>query len=163
MRRLSVADRADLTRCDLSRMRPVMFEFAPKAEWLSVRLPEEVLTAVKDTSAEKGVPYQHFIRQPARTCSGRARVTADAFTLWLGSHRSVPVRDSQDAEADTRHCSPPARSAWPRVQTARGAYSIGRHCAGSDAVASGRLDRPVCCGSVSSNNDRQEDAPDEVL
>jgi len=44
-------------------MRPVRFEFAPKSARLNMRLPEDLLTAVKDAAAESGVPYQRFIRQ----------------------------------------------------------------------------------------------------
>lgn len=56
-------DRADLTRYELSGMRPVRFEFAPKSARLNMRLPEDLLIAVKDAAAENGVPYQRFIRQ----------------------------------------------------------------------------------------------------
>ena len=59
----SLVDRADLTRYELSRMRPVRFEFALKSARLNMRLPEDLLTAVKDAAAESGVPYQRFIRQ----------------------------------------------------------------------------------------------------
>lgn len=53
----------DLTRYDLSGLKPVRFEFAPKSARLNMRLPEDLLTAVKDAAAESGVPYQRFIRQ----------------------------------------------------------------------------------------------------
>ena len=59
----SLVNRADLAGYDLSRMRPVRFEFAPKSARLNMRLPEDLLTAVKDAAAESGVPYQRFIRQ----------------------------------------------------------------------------------------------------
>jgi predicted DNA binding CopG/RHH family protein len=59
----SLVERADLTGYDLSGMRPVRFEFAPKSARLNMRLPEDLLTAVKDAAAESGVPYQRFIRQ----------------------------------------------------------------------------------------------------
>ena len=54
---------ADLTRYDLSQLRPTRFEFAPKSARLNMRLPEELLTAVKDAAAEIGMPYQRYIRQ----------------------------------------------------------------------------------------------------
>lgn len=54
---------ADLTSYDLSAMRPVRFEFAPKSARLNMRLPEELLAAVKDEAASRGIPYQRFIRQ----------------------------------------------------------------------------------------------------
>jgi predicted DNA binding CopG/RHH family protein len=57
-----IAD-GDLTRYDLSGLKPVRFEFAPKSARLNMRLPEDLLMAVKDAAAESGVPYQRFIRQ----------------------------------------------------------------------------------------------------
>ena len=57
-----VAD-GDLTRYDLSRLQPMRFEFSPKSARLNMRLPENLLAAVKDAAAESGVPYQRFIRQ----------------------------------------------------------------------------------------------------
>ena len=57
-----VAD-GDLTRYDLAGFKPVRFEFAPKSARLNMRLPEDMLLAVKDAAAESGVPYQRFIRQ----------------------------------------------------------------------------------------------------
>lgn len=54
--------RADLTRYDLSQLQPVRFEFAPKSARLNMRLPEELLAAVKIAAARSGVPYQRFIR-----------------------------------------------------------------------------------------------------
>jgi predicted DNA binding CopG/RHH family protein len=57
-----VAD-GDLTRYDLSELHPVRFEFAPKSARLNMRLPEDLLAAVKGAAAESGVPYQRFIRQ----------------------------------------------------------------------------------------------------
>jgi len=53
----------DLSRYDLSGMRLVRFEFAPKSARLNMRLPEELLAAVKDAAADRGIPYQRFIRQ----------------------------------------------------------------------------------------------------
>lgn len=55
--------RADLTRYDLSQLQPVRFEFAPKSARLNMRLPEDLLSAVKDAAAEIGIPYQRYIRQ----------------------------------------------------------------------------------------------------
>jgi predicted DNA binding CopG/RHH family protein len=56
-------DRADLTRYDLTGLRPVHFEFAPKSARLNMRLPDELLAALKDAAADRGIPYQRFIRQ----------------------------------------------------------------------------------------------------
>jgi predicted DNA binding CopG/RHH family protein len=57
-----VAD-ADLTRYDLSAMQPLQFEFAPKEARVNMRLPGELLEAVKAAAQRQGVPYQRFIRQ----------------------------------------------------------------------------------------------------
>ena len=59
----SFVGRADLTQYDLSGLQPVRFEFAPKSARLNMRLPEELLAAVKDAAALSGVPYQRYIRQ----------------------------------------------------------------------------------------------------
>lgn len=53
----------DLTRYDLSALEPTRFEFAPKEARINMRLPGRLLKAVKLAAAERGVPYQRFIRQ----------------------------------------------------------------------------------------------------
>jgi predicted DNA binding CopG/RHH family protein len=55
--------KADLTDYDLSGMRLVRFEFEPKSERVSMRLPKSLLDAVKAAAAKTGIPYQRFIRQ----------------------------------------------------------------------------------------------------
>ena len=54
---------ADLTDYDLSGMRLVRFEFQPKNERVSMRLPKALLDALEAAAAKAGVPYQRFIRQ----------------------------------------------------------------------------------------------------
>jgi predicted DNA binding CopG/RHH family protein len=54
---------SDLTQYDLSGMKMVRFEFAPKAARVNMRLPAALLKAVKASAARQGVPYQRFIRQ----------------------------------------------------------------------------------------------------
>jgi predicted DNA binding CopG/RHH family protein len=54
---------ANLTRFDLSDMRVTKFEFAPKEARLNMRLPGQLLEAVKRAAKRRGVPYQRFIRQ----------------------------------------------------------------------------------------------------
>ena len=54
---------SDLTRYDLSALQPTRFEFAPKEARINMRLPTKLLKAVKLAAAERGVPYQRFIRQ----------------------------------------------------------------------------------------------------
>jgi predicted DNA binding CopG/RHH family protein len=55
--------KSDLTQYDLSGMTTVQFEFAPKAARINMRMPADLLRAVKRTAARRGVPYQRFIRQ----------------------------------------------------------------------------------------------------
>jgi predicted DNA binding CopG/RHH family protein len=57
-----VAD-SDLTQYDLSALKPTRFEFAPKEARINMRLPWELLSAVKRAAKHRGVPYQRFIRQ----------------------------------------------------------------------------------------------------
>jgi predicted DNA binding CopG/RHH family protein len=44
-------------------MQPLRFEFARKEARVNMRLPNELLEAVKAAAERKGVPYQRFIRQ----------------------------------------------------------------------------------------------------
>ena len=55
--------RSDLTQFDLSTLKPMQFEFAPKEARINMRLPGELLSAVKRAAKRRGVPYQRFIRQ----------------------------------------------------------------------------------------------------
>ena len=57
-----VAD-ADNTQFDLTAMKPTRFEFAAKEARINMRLPGELLAAVKRAAARHAVPYQRFIRQ----------------------------------------------------------------------------------------------------
>jgi predicted DNA binding CopG/RHH family protein len=54
---------SDLTQFDLSAPKPTRFEFAPKEARINMRLPGELLSAVKRAAKRRGVPYQRFIRQ----------------------------------------------------------------------------------------------------
>lgn len=56
-------DTADLSEYDLSAMRPHSFEFARKSKQVNMRMPEQLLDAVKARAAERGMSYQRFIRQ----------------------------------------------------------------------------------------------------
>ena len=39
------------------------FEFQPKDKSINLRLPAELLKAVRTRAKRRGIPYQHFIRQ----------------------------------------------------------------------------------------------------
>lgn len=54
---------ADLSEYDFSDMKPMRFEFANKDARVNMRLPADLLQAVKASAARQGVPYQRFIRQ----------------------------------------------------------------------------------------------------
>jgi predicted DNA binding CopG/RHH family protein len=54
---------SDLTHYDLSPLKATRFEFAAKEARINMRLPGELLSAVKRAAQQRGVPYQRFIRQ----------------------------------------------------------------------------------------------------
>lgn len=56
-------DEADLSEFDWSGMKRVRFEFAAKDARINMRLPADLLAAVKDRAARESIPYQRFIRR----------------------------------------------------------------------------------------------------
>jgi predicted DNA binding CopG/RHH family protein len=54
---------SDLTQYDLSGAKPVRFEFEPKASQLNMRLPANLLDAVKRRAKQRGIPYTRFVRE----------------------------------------------------------------------------------------------------
>ncbi len=54
---------SDLTHYDLSPLKAAQFEFAAKEARINMRLPGELLSAVKRAAQQRGMPYQRFIRQ----------------------------------------------------------------------------------------------------
>jgi predicted DNA binding CopG/RHH family protein len=66
-------EKADLTEYDLSAMRPIRFEFQPKSERVNMRVPRQLLDAVRASAAKAGVPYQRFIRQALEEAVQRKR------------------------------------------------------------------------------------------
>ena len=55
-------DRADLSQFDLSGAEFVRFEWKPKDTSVNLRLPGELLEAVRKRAKRAGLPYQRFIR-----------------------------------------------------------------------------------------------------
>ncbi|MGQ0585483.1 MAG: BrnA antitoxin family protein [Reyranella sp.] len=53
---------SDLSAYDLSSLRLVRYELKPKDRAISVRLPDELLKAVRSRAKRAGIPYQRFIR-----------------------------------------------------------------------------------------------------
>ena len=62
---------ADLTAYNLTPLRPTRFEFAAKEARVNMRLPGELLAAVKNAADKAGVPYQRFIRRALEDAIGR--------------------------------------------------------------------------------------------
>ncbi|WP_306118614.1 MULTISPECIES: BrnA antitoxin family protein [unclassified Roseitalea] len=56
-------DEADLSEYDFSGFRPVRFELRRKDRQISIRLPEDMLAAVKERARKRDIPYQRFIRE----------------------------------------------------------------------------------------------------
>jgi predicted DNA binding CopG/RHH family protein len=56
-------DTADLSKFDLSAMKPHSFEFEKKERQVNMRFPAALLDAVKAEAATRGMSYQRFIRQ----------------------------------------------------------------------------------------------------
>jgi predicted DNA binding CopG/RHH family protein len=52
----------DLSGFDLSGFAPVKFEFEPKSATLNMRLPQNLLNAVKIRAEAEGMPYTRYIR-----------------------------------------------------------------------------------------------------
>lgn len=55
-------EEADLTEYDLSRFKPVPIEFERSTSEVRLRLPRDLLEAVKAKARAQGIPYQRFIR-----------------------------------------------------------------------------------------------------
>lgn len=53
---------ADLSTYDLSGFKPMHFEFEPKAAALNMRLPKNLLDALKVKAKAKGIPYSRYVR-----------------------------------------------------------------------------------------------------
>ncbi len=53
---------ADLSEYDFSGMVPMRFELKRKNTAISLRLPEELLDAVRIQAKRVGIPYQRFMR-----------------------------------------------------------------------------------------------------
>jgi len=53
---------ADLSAYDLSGFKPTQFEFEPKAAALNMRIPQNLLDALKMKAKSKGIPYTRYVR-----------------------------------------------------------------------------------------------------
>ena len=55
-------DTADLSRYDLSGFKPMHFEFEQKSAAMHMRLPQNLLDALKAKAKAKGIPYTRYVR-----------------------------------------------------------------------------------------------------
>ena len=62
-RQATAVVRRDLSGYELKSMKPVRFEFTRKDARVNMRMPEALLSAVKEKADRAGIPYQRFIRQ----------------------------------------------------------------------------------------------------
>lgn len=53
----------DLSDLDFAQFKPTRFEFRPKDAQINMRLPSQLLEAVKAAAKREGLPYQRFIRE----------------------------------------------------------------------------------------------------
>lgn len=53
----------DLSDLDFSQFKPTHFEFERKSARLNMRLPETLVTTLKQRAKKRGVPYQRYTRE----------------------------------------------------------------------------------------------------
>lgn len=53
----------DLSDLDFAQFEPVRFEFARKAARLNMRLPGELLEAIKERAKARGIPFTRYVRE----------------------------------------------------------------------------------------------------
>jgi len=56
-------DTADLSEYDLSVFKKIQFEFMPKDTAISLKLPAELLAAIKLKAKKENIPYNRIIRR----------------------------------------------------------------------------------------------------
>jgi predicted DNA binding CopG/RHH family protein len=53
----------DLSRLDFSQFKTTRFEFEKKDDQINMRVPKQLLEAVKARAKARGIPYTRFIRE----------------------------------------------------------------------------------------------------
>jgi predicted DNA binding CopG/RHH family protein len=53
----------DLSNLDFSQFKPARFEFEKKDEQINMRVPKQLLKAVKARAKRRGIPYTRLIRE----------------------------------------------------------------------------------------------------
>ena len=68
----------DLSDLDFPQFKPLRLEFQPKTERVNMRLPAELLVAVRRKAEAEGIPYQRYIRTTLeRAVAGKSRCETD--------------------------------------------------------------------------------------
>jgi predicted DNA binding CopG/RHH family protein len=81
-------DTADLSEYDLSGFRPANFEFRAKSAQLNMRLPAELLAAVKARARKQGMPYTRLIRETLERSLASTTVSRSAQKAAARHRRS---------------------------------------------------------------------------
>jgi predicted DNA binding CopG/RHH family protein len=104
-------EKADLTEYDLSAMRKVRFEFQPKSERVNMRLPRQLLEAVRASAARAG-----FLISASSARRWKTRFSANERDIAL-----IPVlpfetvrRCSIEADVIAGESHSRSRATWPK-------------------------------------------------
>jgi predicted DNA binding CopG/RHH family protein len=60
----------DLSNLDFSQFKPAGFEFEKKDEQINMRMPKQLLKAVKARAKVRGIPYTRLIRETLEQAMG---------------------------------------------------------------------------------------------
>ena len=61
----------DLSGLDFSQFKPAQFEFEKKDDQINLRVPSQLLAAVKARAKLRGIPYTRFIRETLEQAMAR--------------------------------------------------------------------------------------------
>ena len=61
----------DLSQLDFSQFQPVRFEFEKKDKQINMRVPAQLLAALKAKAKQRGIPYTRLIREALEHAIGR--------------------------------------------------------------------------------------------
>lgn len=61
----------DLSGLDFSQFKPAKFEFEKKDDQINLRVPSQLLAAVKARAKLRGIPYTRFIRETLEQAMAR--------------------------------------------------------------------------------------------
>ena len=73
----------DLSALDFSQFKLMRFEFEPRTDQLSMRLPQPLLDAVKAKADARGIPYTRFMREALETVLQRDSTARSIWTNYV--------------------------------------------------------------------------------